>query len=209
MIDQLLRGNRSFRESYHAENRALYARLSQGQAPATLFITCSDSRVGPERFTGADAGELFVLRNAGNLVPPCCSSGGGDAATIEYAVDVLGVRDIVVCGHSDCGAMKGLLDPASAAHLPRVSAWLAQAESSRRRVSDDGEGRLARTIEHNVLQQLDNLRTHPCVAGALARNAIELHGWVYDIGSGAIRQYDPACGDFVEAGPQEQVEAAQ
>ena len=146
-----------------------------------------------------------MLRNAGNIVPPYSSSasGGGEAATIEFAVAALGIREIVVCGHSQCGAMKGLLHPEQLAELPAVASFLRQnAETTRRglkenySVLDDGR-KLEAAVQENVLAQLENHRTHPTVASAMARGEVHLYGWVYQFEKGEVLDYDPDKGQFV------------
>ncbi len=203
-MDEIVRGVARFQRDGFPQRKDLFKKLEGGQEPRILFITCSDSRVVPHLITDSEPGQLFVIRNAGNLVPPYAMAPGGEQATIEYAISGLGVTNVIVCGHSGCGAMKALLDPSSAASMPSVARWLDLARPARAVVdSMDSEGlgsadRLARTVEVNVLRQLDSLRGHPAVAAALARNAITLHGWVYDIGSGAITSYDPSQKAFVE-----------
>ena len=174
----------------------------KGQDPETLFITCSDSRIDPNLLTRSKPGDLFILRNAGNLVPPHGAATGGEAATIEFAVGGLGVGDVIVCGHSDCGAMKALLQPETLASLPAVSAWLGHAEATRRIVRDNygrlfGERLVMATVEENVLVQLENLRTLPAVASRLVQGDLHLHGWVYKIGTGEVFAYDGEKARFV------------
>jgi carbonic anhydrase len=142
------------------------------------------------------------LRNAGNIVPPHGAANGGEAATIEFAVAGLGVKDIIICGHSHCGAMKGLLDPEQVASLPAVSSWLSHAESTRRIVQQnyrhlDGDRLVTATVEENVLVQLENLRTLPAVAARLVAGNLHLHGWVYKIETGEVFAFDPEQGQFV------------
>jgi carbonic anhydrase len=181
----------------------LFQRLADGQNPQALFITCSDSRIDPNLLTQTEPGELFILRNAGNIVPPYGPYAGGEAATIEYAVSVLGVHDIVVCGHSHCGAMSGLLHPDQVASLPAVRNWLAHAEATARIMKEnyehitDPKARLTATVEENVLVQLENLRTHPCVLAAMSRRDLRLHGWVYKFESGQVFAYDREESQFV------------
>jgi carbonic anhydrase len=183
-------------------DEATFRPLVQGQHPAALFITCSDSRIDPNLITQTAPGDLFVVRNAGNIVP-AYGGHGGEEATIEYAMAVLKVRDVVVCGHSHCGAMGGLLNADSLESLPSVRSWLAHADSTRQIVSEkykdlkDPEARLTAAVEENVLVQLENLRTHPSVSAALARGEVDLHGWVYHFESGQVRQYDPRLEEFV------------
>lgn len=202
-MQKLVEGLHQFQEHVFSSKRQLFERLVEGQHPVALFITCSDSRIDPNLLTQTAPGELFILRNAGNIVPPYGAVMGGEAATIEYAVSVLNVRDIVVCGHSHCGAMCGLLDPDSIAELPAVKAWLDHAEATHRIIKEnyqhivDPQARLTATVEENVLVQLENLRTHPSVAAALSRRELTLHGWVYKFETGQVFSYDPAAGQFV------------
>ncbi len=205
-MKKLVDGVRRFRSEGYADRRELFAQLASGQAPRVLFVTCSDSRVAPHLITSSEPGDLFVIRNAGNLVPAHAAEGTGEEATVEYAVAALGVEHIIVCGHSGCGAMGGLLAPESLSALPSVASWLRHARPTAACVdatvpegADHGR-RLEVAIETNVLRQLDNLKTHPSVAAALTRGAVKLHGWVYDIGTGAVRSYDPERQAFVELG---------
>jgi carbonic anhydrase len=177
--------------------------LAEGQHPQTLFITCSDSRIDPNLLTNSNPGNLFILRNAGNIIPPHGAGVGGEAATIEFAVSVLGVQDIIVCGHSHCGAMQGLLNPDLIQSLPDVSAWLLHAEMTRRIIKDNysqlqDEALLNATIEENVLVQIENLRTLPSVGSRLVRGDLHLHGWVYVIETGEIFAYDVEVGQFAK-----------
>lgn len=200
-MQRLLEGLHHFQNTVFGSQRELFERLAKGQAPETLFITCSDSRIDPCLLTQTFPGDLFIMRNAGNLVPPYGASQGGEAATIEFAVAGLGVKDIIVCGHSHCGAMKGLLDPPPAKAFPALTHWLSHAESTRRVVSDkyadrDQSQLLNITIQENVLAQLENLRTHPVVASGLAQEKIRLHGWVYKIETGEVFGFDPETRQF-------------
>ncbi len=200
-MKKLIEGLRTFVSGVHRTERDLYEALADGQRPETLFVTCSDSRVCPSRMTGAGPGELFVIRNAGNIVPPV-GHHGGEVATIEYAVEALRVRDIIVCGHSDCGAMGAILDPSPLAAMPAVASWLEHAERVREIVEQlpglSREEQLDRAIEANVLTQLSHLRTHECVAAAVERGELQMHGWVWDIGSGRVRAFEPDVGGFVD-----------
>ncbi|MCC3247293.1 carbonic anhydrase [Methylocystis sp. WRRC1] len=200
-MQRLIQGLHHFQNAVFGSQRELFERLAKGQAPETLFITCSDSRIDPNLLTQTVPGELFIMRNAGNLVPPYGASQGGEAATIEFAVAGLGVKEIVVCGHSHCGAMKGLLDPPPAKDFPALTQWLGHAESTRRVVRDkyadrEGASLINITIQENVLAQLENLRTHPVVASGLAQSKLKLHGWVYKIETGEVFGYDPESGQF-------------
>lgn len=193
-MDKLVSGIQSFQTDVFPEKENDFKSLEGGQSPRVLFVTCSDSSVCPHLFTSSEPGELFVIRNAGNLTPAFRDSGSGEEATIEYAVAGLKVERIVVCGHSNCGAMKALKDPESAATLPSVQSWMRRAQST---LSSAGENAsLDALIETNVLRQLDNLRTHPSVAARLAAGDLTLHGWVYEIGTGKVRAYDEATSRF-------------
>lgn len=190
----LVEGIHRFRNAVFDQHKDLFEQLSEGQAPSTLFVTCSDSRVVPNLFTQTGPGELFTLRNAGNFIPPYGASSGGEAPTIEYAVSVLGVQHIVVCGHSGCGAVSALLKPESVAHLPAIAAWLNQAETTRRIITENyanlsGDARLNVAIQENVLVQLENLETHPSVRAKLGRGEVKLHGWVYKFETGQVFAY--------------------
>src|SRR3954467_2337295 len=129
-MQKLIHGIHRFREEDFRPLQGLFEELAKGQNPETLFITCSDSRIDPSLLTRAKPGDLFILRNAGNIIPPHGAANGGEAATIELAVAALGVKDIIICGHSHCGAMQGLLQPESVAALPSVSSWLSHAETT-------------------------------------------------------------------------------
>lgn len=201
-MEKLVNGVHHFQKNLFSSQRELFEQLAMGQRPETLFITCSDSRIVPSQFTQTDPGELFILRNAGNIVPPYGAANGGEGATIEYAVAALGVQHIIVCGHSHCGAVTALLDPSKTTELPAVSSWLAHAESTRRIVRDAytdlaPAARLSAAIQENVLCQLENLRTHPAVASALATGRVHLHGWVYKIETGDVFAFEPDRGQFV------------
>lgn len=201
-MQKLIAGIHQFRENQFRPLQGLFEKLARGQSPETLFITCSDSRIDPNLLTRSQPGELFILRNAGNIVPPHGAANGGEAATIEFAVAGLGVKDIIICGHSHCGAMKGLLEPELVANLPSVSSWLSHAESTRRIIKDnykhlEAEKLLTATVEENVLVQLENLRTLPAVASRLIKGDLHLHGWVYKIETGDVFAYEPTQGQFI------------
>jgi len=201
-MDRLIKGLHHFSTEVFSDHAELFERLAfEGQSPETLFITCSDSRVVPNLITHAAPGELFILRNAGNLIPPYGAGESGVEATIEYAVRALNVQDIVVCGHSHCGAMAGLLAPETLVGLPAVGRWLEHAACTRQIVCDhyshvSDVQRLKVATEENVLAQLESLRTHPAVASRLAEGDLRLHGWVYRMETGEIRGYFPDDGQF-------------
>jgi carbonic anhydrase len=205
-MQKLIAGLHEFQSKIFGTQQELFERLAAGQAPETLFVTCSDSRIDPCLLTQTAPGDLFIMRNAGNLVPPYGASMGGEAATIEFAVAGLGVKDIIICGHSHCGAMKGLLNPPSARDFPALTQWLRHAESTRRVVQDKyiceeaHPDLLNVTIQENVLAQLENLRTHPVVASGLAQGKLKLHGWVYKFETGQVFGYEPDSGQFRRLG---------
>jgi carbonic anhydrase len=191
-MKRLIDGALRFQGEVYQEHRDLFLELAAGQQPEALLITCSDSRVAPDLIVQAKPGDLFICRNAGNIAPPYSDVNGGVTATIEYAVAALNVKHIIVCGHSDCGAMKALLHPEKLQGLPSVKSWLHHASRAEVVVREnhpelDEKARIDALIEENVLAQLDNLRTHPCVASRLKSGTLSLHGWVYDIESGQIR----------------------
>lgn len=202
-MQNLVEGIHQFQSGIFSAKQSLFEGLVNGQHPLTLFITCSDSRINPNLFTQTEPGELFILRNAGNIVPTYGAVQGGEAATIEYAVNVLGVKDIIVCGHSHCGAMSGLLDQSALEKLPAVREWLNHAETTRRIIEEnythitEPAARLMATVEENVLVQLEHLRTHPSVAVALGRQSLSLHGWVYKFETGQVFSYRPDDGQFL------------
>lgn len=201
-MQKLIRGIHQFQEVEFRPLQGLYEQLSQGQSPDTLFITCSDSRIDPNLLTRSKPGELFILRNAGNIVPPHGAANGGEAATIEFAVAALGVKDIIICGHSHCGAMNGLLNPEQTAALPAVRDWLSHAATTKRVVEQnyqqlDDSRKLNAAIQENVLVQLENLRTLPAVAARLVKGDLHIHGWVYKIETGEVFAYSHENGQFV------------
>lgn len=201
-MQKLIKGLHKFHHTYFNRQRRLFEQLASGQHPETLFITCSDSRIDPNLLTQTKPGEIFTLRNAGNIVPPYGVVGGGEDATIEYAVAVLGVRHIIVCGHSHCGAMKASLHPETLDALPTVAAWLTHVEAARAKVMETYHGLaesdlLDRLTEQNARTQLDNLHTHPAVAAKLSAGEVHLHAWVYHIHAGTVAAYDETRGEFV------------
>ena len=191
-LKALLDRARSFKRRVDFESGE-YRKLAEGQYPEALFITCSDSRVIPSLITGARPGEIFELRNAGNIVPPYGSPGAsGEAATIEYALEVLGVQDIVVCGHSHCGAMGALKSGDDLSALPGVDAWLQLARPELAPVltaaSDDPS--LPDVAQGNVVNQLAVLRTYPVVRQRLDTGRLRLHGWYYEVDTGQVHELE-------------------
>ncbi|MBU0659512.1 MAG: carbonic anhydrase [Alphaproteobacteria bacterium] len=193
----------NFEKHTFPNESALYNRLaSDGQSPKALMISCADSRIVPEHIMQAQPGDLFVCRNAGNIVPPHATQNGGVTSTVEYAVMVLGVRDIIVCGHSDCGAMKALSTEADLTAMPNVAAWLRHSHAAQQVCKasypadlSDAEKQRNMALE-NVVAQLAHLRTHPSVASGIARGEIALHGWYVDIHAGLVMGLDGETGRF-------------
>jgi carbonic anhydrase len=195
-VESILRGLKRFQKHVYPKHRDLFQKLALGQRPEALFITCADSRIDPCMLTQTKPGKLFICRVIGNIVPRYPKTIGGVSATIEYAVGVLGVADVIVCGHTDCGVMKGVLNPKALEPLSNVTAWLRHAQPARRAAAKS-KRRLAAPefllalTERNVAEQLKNLRTHPTVAARLRQGNLRLHGWVYHIGQGIVTAYDP------------------
>ncbi len=201
-VDNILRGLKRFRKKVYPKHRELFQKLALQQRPTALFITCADSRIDPCLLTQTKPGELFLCRVIGNIVPRYPESIGGVSATIEYAVGVLGVPDVIVCGHTDCGVMKGLLNPGALKPLANVSAWLRHAESAREAVKES-RGRLGEPefllalTERNVIEQLKNLYTHPAVEARMEQGNLKLHGWVYDIAKGTVTKHSSRRDRFI------------
>lgn len=200
-MQKLVSGVHKFQSEIFGPKKALFKSLSEGQSPEALFIACSDSRIAPNLLTQTNPGDLFILRNAGNLVPPYGDGKSAEAATIEFAVAGLGVKHIILCGHTRCGAMKGLLHPESLEGMPAVRAWLTHAEATRRVMQEnyshlEGEALLTATIEENILAQIENLRTHPSVRARLSKGTLALYAWVYKIETGEVFQFEHERGQF-------------
>lgn len=202
-MKKLVNGVHHFQDNVFPPSREDYENMAKWQQkPLAVFVTCADSRVMPTMFTQSDPGDLFFVRNAGNIIPPHGGQAGGEAATIEYAVSVLGVRQIIVCGHSQCGAMKAIIDtPEALEPLPNVRQWLHHADATRQIVNHKykhlkGEERLVAAIEENVLVQINNLSTHPGIAMLLATGELKVFGWYFDIATGTVHHYNPKTGQF-------------
>lgn len=190
-----------FQRDIYPQKAELFTKLSTGQSPEALFITCSDSRIELGMLTQSEPGDLFVVRNAGNIVPPHSNSSGATTAAIEFAVTGLGVQHIVICGHTDCGAMKGAVAPDKLDAMPHVRDWLGYSRAAVEIVNAVGgdlnaHDRMLLLLEQNVVLQLNHLKTHPAVAVAMAKGVMTLHGWVYDIADGEIYALDEATGQF-------------
>ncbi|CAI2437375.1 carbonic anhydrase [Serratia liquefaciens] len=190
-----------FQREAFVERSELFRQLATRQNPRTLFISCSDSRLVPELITQREPGDLFVIRNAGNIVPSFGPEPGGVSASVEYAVAALGVEDIVICGHSDCGAMTAIASCQCLDHIPTVATWLRYADAAKvvnQAYPHASEGeRVSSMVRENVIAQLTNIKTHPCVALALEQGRLKLHGWVYDIASGCIDALDGETRRFI------------
>jgi carbonic anhydrase len=194
-VEKFLGGVSRFQKDVYPQHQDLFEKLAVGQRPGALFITCADSRIDPCLLTQTEPGELFICRVIGNIVPPYPDSLGGVSATIEYAVGVLRVPDVIICGHTDCGVIKGALHPDALASFAAVWNWLRYANVQNRQAHPSPELLLAVT-EENVVTQLKNLRSHPAVANRLLEGGLSLHGWVYHIGSGIVTAYDEKSGRF-------------
>ena len=206
-MQKLEAGIHQFQANYFASNRGLFERLAEkGQRPETLFMTCSDSRVVPNLITSAAPGELFIVRNVGNIVPSVERGFvGGVSAAIEYAVEVLKVDHVIVCGHTNCGAIDAILHPDRVAHLPFVSRWLAAASSIPKIIDERYghlalEARMAAAVQENVLVQLENLRSFDFVARRLDSGELKMSGWVFKIATGEVFDYDPVSAQFLRLG---------
>jgi len=203
-VDYLRRGVHRFRNETFRSKRELYVNLAEKQEPLALFITCGDSRIDPSALTSTDPGEIFVERTPGNIVPIYDDEAAvGVSASIEYSVVVLGVRDIVVCGHSACGAMKGLLNCVELLHIPATARWLKYADPAFQRLSEnfvhlDGEGRLKSLSHLNIIEQIAHLHTHPAVENRVSNCTLALHGWYYEIHTGIVEEYNADRGQFEE-----------
>jgi carbonic anhydrase len=205
-MEKLISGIHRFRTQYWSENKELFRRLAEhGQAPEALFITCCDSRVIPTVITHGAPGDLFIVKNMGNFVPPYSESvldGTGVAAAVEYALEHLHVRDIIVCGHSDCGAMKALYkDRTLFAGTPHIAEWLRNGDRTLEVVSANYSGlsggeMLAVTSEENVLVQMENLRTYPVVKKAAREGRLHVHAWFFEIGTAKMYAYNPEKGQY-------------
>ncbi|CAN5776449.1 carbonic anhydrase [soil metagenome] len=201
VMHRINHGVNIFQREVFEENRASFERLGEGQRPQALFITCSDSRINPNQITQTGPGDLFILRNAGNIIPPYGDGSNSEAASIEYAIMALDVEHIVVCGHSHCGAMRAVVEPEIVEHIPSMKAWLRNAETTRRIVRESYPT-LAKeelhniAIQENVLCQLDVLRTHPSVAARISQGKLRLHAWVFKLTSGEVFAYDPEQSQF-------------
>lgn len=205
-MKKLIRGIVDFRQNVRPSCKDTFARLALGQRPDTLFIACSDSRVVPNLFASSDPGDLFVVRNVGNLIPPCGEHGRSEsdeseAAAIEFALLSLPITEIIVCGHSECGAMDSLSRGKSPAQAPNLKSWLRHGEVSLKRLNEGCA--LGRHLQRhnqlsqlNVLEQIEHLKTYPTVRERLEAGRLKLHGWWFDIREADVYEYDLKRNDF-------------
>ena len=200
-MQHIIEGFLNFQKEIFPQRKELFRSLASSQNPKALFISCSDSRLVPELVTQQEPGQLFVIRNAGNIVPSFGPEPGGVSATIEYAVVALGVTDIVICGHSNCGAMKAIASCQCLDPMPAVAHWLHYSDAAKavveKKTWDNETDKVNAMVEENVIAQLNNIKTHPSVAVGLRNNGLRLHGWDYDIESGEIRTLDKNSKTFV------------
>jgi len=201
-MERLIEGHKKFLAEVFPARKGHFHLLAEGQSPEWLFITCADSRVLPDLILGTEPGDLFISRSIGNVVPVTSQDVDGVTATIEYAVDVLKVKHVIVCGHSDCGAMKAALNKTSLVNLPKARRWLEHVEAAflyqqPLNPADGDSAELAALIRGNVVAQLRNLRAQPPVARAVMEGRLSVWGWYYDILTGRIEQYDEALGKFL------------
>jgi carbonic anhydrase len=194
-MQRLIEGHRKFLAEVFPRRRDQFHLLSESQAPEWLFITCSDSRIVPDLILGTGPGDLFISRSIGNVVPIAMNDVDGVTATIEYAVDVLKVPYVILCGHSDCGAMKAALERKGLDKLPKANRWLQHVEGAfthRQPINpDDGpHAEICSLIRGNVVAQLFNLKAQPSVSRAMREGRLKVYGWYYDILSGRIEQFD-------------------
>ncbi|MGO3890643.1 MAG: carbonic anhydrase [Paenalcaligenes sp.] len=200
-MKEIIEGFLKFQKDAYPKRAGLFKDLAHQQNPRALFISCSDSRLVPELVTQREPGDLFVIRNAGNIVPSYGPEPGGVTASVEYAVTALKVSDVVICGHSDCGAMTAIANCQCLEHMPAVEHWLRYADSARlvneaKEHKSDRE-RVASMVRENVIAQLANIQTHPSVRLAISEGRLTLHGWIYDIETGSIDAYDGLSMKFV------------
>jgi carbonic anhydrase len=213
-MHRFVSGYRKFRREVFPHEAARYRSLALQQHPHTLFITCADSRIMPTSFTQTEPGDLFQCRVVGNIVPAHGNAAGGVTSSIEYAVMVLGVEHIIICGHSDCGAMRAFLHPEKLKELKAVQSWIEHADAAITMTKENyghlaGDEFLAVLAKENIICQLHNLRTHPCVGSRLRRGTLQIHGFYYDIGEGTVEEYDEASGSFLPLDRPHRGEAAK
>jgi carbonic anhydrase len=206
-VKKLIRGILEFRRKTLPEQRETFARLALGQKPDALMVACSDSRVAPNVFASTEPGDLFVVRNVGNLIAPCGEDGlsthdESEGAAVEFALLTLPVTDVIVCGHSSCGAMKALLDGRLPPGTPNLASWLRHGRRAldalaTQSAMDPALPREDQLSQQNVLEQLSNLHSYPVVRERLAAGRLRVHGWWFDIKTASVHVYEPAVRRFV------------
>jgi carbonic anhydrase len=208
IMQNLVQGVHYFQNIGFERHRELFERLSEGQKPDACFVTCSDSRIDPALITHSDPGNIFVVRNVGNVIPCYGTSNNGELAAVEFAVKELGIRHIIVCGHTGCGAMRALLHPEHIAkEMPSVSSWLRHADAVGEIVREhyshlSGAAQEDVAAQENVLVQLEHLRTLPIIASRLSNRSINLHGWMYKLTTGEVFRYDSEVNQFLKFGTE-------
>lgn len=216
-MKKLVKGIVEFRRTTWANYKDMFAKLALGQSPDTLFIACSDSRVVPNLFASSDPGDLFVVRNVGNLIP-CCGKDGhstadeSEAAAIEFALEQLNVKDIIVCGHSECGAMQAILGGRKKVTLPNLQSWLRHGEPALAKMGEDSKRaqKLAEAESQplsltplnqlslmNVLQQIEHLVSYPLVKSRIREGRLGIHGWWFELKTASVYAYDPESEKFL------------
>ena len=204
-MEKLIEGYLRFRAEIFPQWKDHFHLLAESQSPKVLFITCADSRVVPSLIFQSEPGDMFLCRNAGNVVPPAGERAGGVSATIEYAVEVLRVEHIIICGHSDCGAVRAAMQPERMRDLPLVQLWMRYVEDAQQkaaalldRSATEPDATFRELVCANVVGQLANLSTQRSVASGLEAGSLRVHGWYYDILTGGVKVYVPAERAFVE-----------
>lgn len=203
-MKKLVQGIVDFRKNLTEENRALFSKLALGQKPDTLFIACSDSRVVPNLFASTNPGDLFVLRNIGNIIPPasCSAEENSCAAVIEFSMFSLNISDIIVCGHSECGAMQALIKGVDSSCCPHLDSWLKYAGDSLKKVRegfslDASLSEQNQLSQLNVLQQMKHIATHPSIHNRLEKKELRIHGWWFDIAHADVYYYEKNLNKFL------------
>jgi carbonic anhydrase len=209
-LSKITEGVAKFQSEIYPAQRSRFESLRKGQQPLALFIACADSRVVPSLITQTEPGEVFVERNPGNLVPRYSEFVGGVSASIEYAMLVLKVPLVILCGHTDCGVMKAVADPQQAEGMPGLQRWMQHALLARERLLCDhpdvpAGDKIRLLAEYNVLAQMENLKTHPAIVSRLESNEVEIHGWLYDIADGSVREANPKTRQFELLGGAERL----
>ncbi len=200
-LAKIISGVERFQREVFPARRKQFEELGHGQQPIAMFFTCADSRVVPSLLMQTEPGEVFTERTPGNIVPRYSDHVGGVTASVEFAIQVLRVPLLIVCGHTDCGVIKALLEPEKAAGMPALQSWMRHSLPARERLLRDNpsasrDEKLRLLTEYNVLTQLDNLKTHPAVEARLAHGEIEIYGWVYEIATGSVFTAEAETGSF-------------